>query len=105
MKAAKRKRLEAAGWRVGNADEFLGLSHAEATIVELRLDLARNVREQRAKAKMTQDALAKGIGSSQSRVAKMEKGDAAVSIDLLLRALFFLGRTRPQVASVIAHVN
>lgn len=28
MKASKRKKLEAAGWRVGSAEEFLGLSSA-----------------------------------------------------------------------------
>jgi ribosome-binding protein aMBF1 (putative translation factor) len=105
MKAQKRKRLEAAGWRVGNADEFLGLDEAEQHIVELRLALARAVREEREKSKLTQGTLAKRIGSSQSRVNKMEKGDATVSIDLLLRALFSLGRSPKQVANVIAHAE
>jgi transcriptional regulator with XRE-family HTH domain len=31
------------------------------------------------------------IGSSQSRVAKMEAGDPSVSVDLLIRALLALG--------------
>lgn len=37
MKAAKRKKLEAAGWKVGCAREFLGLSDEEAAFVELKL--------------------------------------------------------------------
>jgi hypothetical protein len=37
MRAEKKRRLEAAGWRVGSAEEFLGLTAEEATLVELRL--------------------------------------------------------------------
>ena len=41
------------------------------------------------------------MGSSQSRVAKMEAGDPQVSIDLLLRGLFALGVTSAELAAVI----
>ncbi len=102
MNKNKRKRLEARGWKVGDAKDFLGLSAEEQLIVEVRVALASSIRELRAKIGLTQDQLAKRLGSSQSRVAKMEAGDPSVAIDLLMRALFSLGRTRPQVASVIA---
>src|SRR5262249_35813958 len=36
MKQSKRKKLEAAGWRVGSVDEFLGLSAVESILVDLR---------------------------------------------------------------------
>ncbi len=39
--------------------------------------------------------------TSQSRVAKIEKGDPTVSIDLILRALFALGMDRKQLAKAI----
>ena len=45
MKKAKKQRLEAAGWRVGNASEFLGLSPEESAIVEMKLALAAGVKE------------------------------------------------------------
>ncbi len=51
---------------------------------------------------MTQIELANAIGSSQSRVAKMETGDPAVSVDLLLKALMAVGMTNKQIARVIA---
>ena len=35
----KLKRLQAAGWKVGTAKDFLGLSREEAALVELRLSL------------------------------------------------------------------
>jgi hypothetical protein len=47
MKQDKRKRLEAAGWRVGSAAEFLGLDEDEAAVIELKLDLADAVRAAR----------------------------------------------------------
>ena len=102
MKAAKRKRLKARGWAVGNAREFLGLSEEEATFVELKLVLADNLRRQRVKRGMTQTQLAKRLESSQSRVAKMEAGDRSVSLDLLVRSLLTVGMTRRALAKVIA---
>jgi hypothetical protein len=49
MNVEKRKALEAAGWRVGDAAEFLGLSDEERRLVELRLAVSRKVRELRVK--------------------------------------------------------
>ena len=39
MKKAKRKKLEAAGWAVGSVKEFLGLSEADAALIEMKLAL------------------------------------------------------------------
>lgn len=91
MKSTKRARLEAKGWRVGSADEFLELNPEEAALVETRLALSRTLRERRVAQKLTQGDLARRLHSSQSRVAKMEAGDKAVSVDLLLKGLFALG--------------
>jgi predicted XRE-type DNA-binding protein len=87
-------RLRAAGWRSGSAADFLGLREEEARYVELRMRLADAFREHRQHRHLTQLAAAKLLGSSQSRVAKMESGDATVSLDLLFRSLFRLGASR-----------
>jgi len=102
MDQAKRKRLESAGWKVGTTAEFLGLSDEEAAIVELRLGLASGVREERNRRSMTQAQLGRMLGSSQSRVAKMEAADPSVSIDLMIRSLLTMGANRKKVASYIA---
>ena len=39
MYKEKRERLEAQGWRIGSAEEFLGMPPEEAAYVELRLKL------------------------------------------------------------------
>ena len=79
MKAAKRKMLEAAGWSVGTANDFLGLSPGEEAYIGAKLALAHQIRAVRKEKKMSQAAFAKAIHSSQSRVAKMEAGDACVA--------------------------
>src|SRR5262245_35087861 len=65
MKAEKRKKLESAGWRVGDTQEFLGLSQSEAEFVEIKLALARKIRQFREKHHWTQAEFAKRVGSSQ----------------------------------------
>ena len=45
--------------------------------------------------------IAKRIGSSQSRIAKMEVADKSVSLDLLVRSLLSLGETRHDIAGTI----
>ena len=41
MNSAKKKRLEAGGWKVGSAAEFLSLSSEEAAYIELKLALSK----------------------------------------------------------------
>ncbi|MCH7797235.1 MAG: helix-turn-helix transcriptional regulator [Planctomycetes bacterium] len=101
MNKTKRRRLEAAGWKVGAAADFLGLSKEETAFVEMKLSLSRNLKKRRQAKRLTQSQVAKVIGSSQSRVAKMEAADPEVSIDLLLRSLLALGATRKQLAKII----
>lgn len=91
MDKAKRRRLEEAGWKVGSVSEFLDLSADEAAYLELKFELARSLQKKRQEQKMTQMELARLIKSSQSRVAKMEAGDASVSLDMLIRSLLALG--------------
>lgn len=101
MTVQRRKRLEAAGWKVGTVKEFLGLTAAESSLIEIRLALARGLRARRARQRLTQTTLARRIDSSQSRVAKMEAGDPSVSIDLLVRALLALGADPRELARII----
>jgi ribosome-binding protein aMBF1 (putative translation factor) len=91
VKAEKRKKLEAAGFRVGNAEDLLELTPEEQEMVRLRLRLSRLVRAHRERQHLTQQQLAERIASSQSRVAKLESGAGGVSLDLLFRGFFAVG--------------
>lgn len=101
MKKGKHAKLEARGWRVGSAAEFLALSPEEAALIEIKVALSRSLRLRRNKQRLSQTALARQLKSSQSRVAKMESADPTVSVDLLLRALFALGATPRDVAKAL----
>ncbi len=102
MKPDKRRKLEKAGWKIGSADEFLGLSAEESEYIDLKLALSASLKKTRMKKRLSQVALAELIASSQSRVAKMEAGDSSVSIDLLVRSLLAMGASRKELASTIA---
>lgn len=91
MNEKKRKGLEAAGYRVGDVGDFLGLTAEERALVELRAAVSAAVREQREKRHLTQAELAGRLRSSQSRVAKIEAGSSDVSLDLMFRGLFAAG--------------
>ncbi|MBI2373941.1 MAG: helix-turn-helix transcriptional regulator [Deltaproteobacteria bacterium] len=101
MREEKKRRLESRGWRVGSAEEFLGLTTAESIFVELRLRMAASVRSSREARALTQEGLAKLLGSSQSRIAKLEAADASVSLDFMVRAFLALGASATDVAKAI----
>ena len=102
MDKKTRAKLEAVGWRIGDAREFLGLSEAEAEFIEMKLALAEDLRARRRERKLNQTQVARIVGSSQSRVAKMEAADASVSVDLLIKALLKLGASRRDVAKAVS---
>ena len=103
MNTAQKARLKKAGWRVGTAAEFLGLSREEAQLVEMKLALSEILRRHRAKRRLTQEALAAKLGSSQSRIAKLEAGVRGVTLDLLFRALFATGAKADDIAREMLH--
>jgi hypothetical protein len=55
MKKIKRKMLEKKGWKVGTAEEFLGLSLLESRSIELKLALRESL-----------DDAARGTGGNRS---------------------------------------
>lgn len=91
MRKSKRTRLERSGWVIGSVKDFLGLSEADAVLIEMKLAFSRMLRERRIQYGLSQTDLAKRLQSSQSRVAKMEAGDPSVTMDLLISALLLLG--------------
>jgi len=97
-----RTKLEAAGWQVGDAQDFLELTDAEAEFIETKLALAQDLRARRLERHLNQTQVARIVGSSQSRVAKMEAADPSVSIDLLVRTLLMLGAARKDLAKAVS---
>jgi transcriptional regulator with XRE-family HTH domain len=59
----------------------------------MKLSLADGLKSRRKRLHLTQIDAASRIGTSQSRLAKMESADPSVSIDLLIKAFLSLGAT------------
>ena len=102
MEKERMKKLASKGWKVGTVREFLALTPQEEAYIELRLALSQNIKFRRQEKRLTQKQLAHLLGSSQSRVAKLETGDASVSLDLLIRSLLALGTSLQDLAQIIA---
>jgi transcriptional regulator with XRE-family HTH domain len=81
--------------------EFLGLSEADAVLIEMKLALSQSLRDRRKKQGLSQVQLAERLQSSQSRVAKMEAGDPSVSMDLLVISLLQLGASSADLANAL----
>jgi DNA-binding XRE family transcriptional regulator len=104
MDKLKRESLEAKGWKIDTATEFLELTSEEAALVEIKLALSLNLKVRRQNL-MTQTDLANKIHSSQPRIANAENGDASVSIELLIRAMLATGATPQDIGQIIASVQ
>lgn len=102
MDKEKKIKLEKKGWKFGTVEEFLELTPEETTYLNLKISLSKNLRILRKQKHLTQVQLAGLIQSSQSRVAKMEVGDATVSLDLIIRSLLALGASNKELAKVIS---
>jgi transcriptional regulator with XRE-family HTH domain len=68
---------------------------------KMKLGLARSLRRRRQAHHLSQMALAKMLGTSQSRLARMETADDTVTLDLLARSLLAAGATRKEIARAI----
>ena len=90
------------GWVEGSVQDLLSLSDADMEYIETKRALSTALKVLREKKHLTQVQLAGKLKTSQSRVAKMEKGDSSVSIDLLMYTLFRLGVPRSRVLQSVA---
>jgi predicted XRE-type DNA-binding protein len=91
MDAAKRKTIEAAGWRVGDTNDFLELSDKESQLLDIRVKLALAIRQQREAVHLSQKELGALLKTSQPRVARIERAASDVSMDQLIRAFTVAG--------------
>ncbi len=101
-RAGRRRRRSETGWREGTVQDFLGLSDAEAALVNMKAALAVRLHHRRRGLALSQTELAERLGSGQSRVAKMEAAHPSVSLELLVRALLATGMTMAEIGAVVS---
>lgn len=91
MDTRKRKAIEVAGWKVGDAADFLGMSDEERQLLNARVELALAIRRQREARQLSQKQLGARLKTSQPRIAKIERAAADVSMDQLVKAFTAAG--------------
>lgn len=91
MDATKRKAIEAAGWKIGDAADFLEMSDEERQLLDARVELALAIRRQREALDLSQKQLGIRLKTSQPRIAKIERAATDVSLDQLVRAFTAAG--------------
>ncbi len=91
MDAEKQKALEKAGWKFGDAADFLGMTDDERQLLDARVDMARAIRALREKMNVSQKELAGRLKTSQPRIARIEQAAPEVSFDQIFRAFAAVG--------------
>ena len=91
MEPSKRKALEAAGWKFGDAADFLEMSDGERQLFDTRVELAMAIRREREAQQITQKELGIRLKTSQPRVAKIERAASDVSLDQLVLSYTAMG--------------
>lgn len=101
MTEAKKKILEANGYKVTDSAEWLGLSKEEAQIVYMRVALAQELEKVRRAKGITQAELARRIGTKQSGVARMLNNPDTSTMDNLIKSLIALGEPISKIAACL----
>lgn len=101
MDTKKRKKLEAAGYKITDSSEWLGLTPQEQAIVNMRVNFALEIERVRKGSNITQRELAEKIGTRQSGVARMLNNPASATIDSLIKTLLALGTSPKRIAALI----
>lgn len=94
------EKQKALGWREGTIGDFMGLSDAQAAMIEVKVLLAARLREKRVEVGLSQQQLAERLGTRQPAVARLESASRA-TVHALLRALLECGATLSDVAEVL----
>jgi ribosome-binding protein aMBF1 (putative translation factor) len=91
MDAEKQNALEDAGWKSGDAADFLGMSEGERQELDLRVWLARAVRDRREKLGLSQKQVAARLKISQRSLDRIEWGGGEITFEQILHAYSALG--------------
>ena len=101
MKEAKKKILEANGYKVTDSADWLGLSKEEAQLVEMCAALAQELEKVRRAKGITQAELARRVGTKQSGVARMLNNPDTSTMDNLIKGLIAMGEPVSKIAACL----
>ena len=86
---------------MGDYGDAFGLSDEDRVYVEMRLATAREVDRLRHEMGVSQEELARRMGTRQSTVSRVMRDPSTTSFDWLFRALLALGATPRKIAACL----
>ena len=76
--------------------EDLGLSEADAVVMQMKSQLYERASEAINNSDLTHDAIAKKVGTSRARISRISKmGENSVSIELLVKIIVAVDKKLP----------
>lgn len=103
MDQRKREQLEASGWQVGTATDFLNLTDEDLLLIKIKLALTRRL-EERQQRSLKQETSIHTLGHS-TQATKTENPEAFTSIDQLIRNMIASGASPQEIGYLIAGVS
>ena len=82
-----------------------GRDESARVIRQIKARLGFQLRARRHHLGKSQAAVALALGTSQSRLAKLEAGELSVSLDLLVRSLLGLGVTAADIGRIMTRIH
>lgn len=104
MNAQKQKRLEEAGYTVGDVADLLDLSPEEEALVQTGLLLSQLVRETRVARGWSTEQLGQKLGVSAERIMELETAPGT-RFELLFQGLYAMNVAPREIAASIAQVE
>ncbi len=101
MTKEKRAKLEAAGFKLTDTKDWIGLTIEESKIVEMRVALAKELEKMRKEKGLTQAELARRVGTKQSGIARMINSPDTSTIDNLVKAMISMGAPVSRIAACL----
>lgn len=98
MDQQKREQLEANGWQIGTAANFLNLTDEDLLLIEIKLALVHRLEERQ------QEMSAYPIGHS-IQPSEISQPEAPASIDQLIRDMIASGASPQEIGHLIAGVD
>jgi ribosome-binding protein aMBF1 (putative translation factor) len=80
-----------AGWKSGDAADFLGMTEAERQELDVRVSLIRAVRKRRGELGLSQKQLADRLKISKRTVERLEAGGGEITLEQILHAYSEMG--------------
>ncbi len=98
MDQQTKEKLEAKGWQVGSATDFLGLADEDLLIIEIKLALSRRLEERQQQIAAPEEVDLKQPNQTQHT-------EPSTSIDQLIRDMIATGSSPQEIGQLIASVS